>query len=536
MINLKSSVDTGSSIYKERYEHNIAKLKEVQKIKSEIAKGGTDSARELHKKRGKLLARERIKLVIDEGSPFLEISPFAAYDIYDNKAPSAGIITGIGKISGHLVMIVANDATVKGGTYLPLTIKKHIRAQKVAMENHLPCLYIVDSGGVFLPLQKDVFPDKEHFGNIFYNQAQLSKMGLLQVAVVAGFSTAGGAYVPAMCDQTVMVKGTGAIFIGGPPLVKAATGEDVTVEELGGADVHTRISGVADYLAEDDEDALIKAREIFSSLPKNKPYQLDRIKPSEPVYNADEIYGIIPADLKKPFDSREIIARIVDGSKFDEFKPLYGQTIVTGFARIGGYLVGILSNNGIIFPDAATKAAHFVELCAFRKVPIIFLQNITGFIIGKTYEHAGIAKAGAKMINAVATADVPKFTIMMGNSYGAGNYAMCGRGYNPRFLWMWPSAKIAVMGGKQAADVLAQVKVNQLKRAGKSLTDDEIDELKKPILADYEKQSSPLYSSARLWDDGIIDPAKTREYLMLALEIASYNIDPSPARFGLMRM
>jgi len=404
------------------------------------------------------------------------------------------------------------------------------------MENHLPCLYIVDSGGVFLPLQEDVFPDKEHFGNIFYNQAQLSKMGLLQVAVVAGFSTAGGAYVPAMCDQTVIVKGTGAIFIGGPPLVKAATGEDVTVEELGGADVHTRISGVADYLAEDDEDALIKAREIFGSLPKEKPYQLDRIKPSEPVYNADEIYGIIPADLKKPFDSREIIARIVDSSKFDEFKPLYGQTIVTGFARIGGYLVGILSNNGIIFPDAATKGAHFVELCAFRKIPIIFLQNITGFIIGKAYEHAGIAKAGAKMINAVATADVPKFTIMMGNSYGAGNYAMCGRGYNPRFLWMWPSAKIAVMGGIQAADVLAQVKVNQLKRVGKSLTDDEIDELKKPILADYEKQSSPLYSSARLWDDGIIAPAKTREYLMLALEIASYNIDPSPARFGLMRM
>ncbi len=536
MAKIESLVDTSSKLYKKRYDQSISALEEISKIRTEIAEGGSEKARALHKKRGKLLARERIALVLDEGSPFLEISPFAAYDIYDNKAPSAGIITGIGKISGHLVMIVANDATVKGGTYLPLTIKKHIRAQRIAMENHLPCLYIVDSGGVFLPLQENVFPDKEHFGNIFYNQAQLSKMGLLQVAVVAGFSTAGGAYVPAMCDQTVIVKGTGAIFIGGPPLVKAATGEDVTVEELGGADVHTRISGVADYLAEGDEDALIKAREIFSSLPKGKPYQLDRIKPSEPVYKTDEIYGIIPTDLKKPFDSREIIARIVDGSEFDEFKPLYGQTIVTGFARIGGYLVGILSNNGIIFPDSADKGAHFVELCAFRKIPIIFLQNITGFIIGKAYEHAGIARAGAKMINAVATADVPKFTIMIGNSYGAGNYAMCGRGYNPRFLWIWPTAKIAVMGGRQAADVLAQVKINQLAKQSKKLTDDEIDKIKQPILKAYEKQSSSLYSSGRLWDDGIIDPVRTREYLMLALEIASYNIDPSPARFGLMRM
>jgi len=536
MARIESLIDTSSELYKKRYKQSKSALEKVSRIRAEIAKGGSEKARALHKKRGKLLARERIALVLDEESPFLEIAPFAAYDIYDNKTSSAGIITGIGKISGHLAMIVANDATVKGGTYLPLTVKKHIRAQRIALENHLPCLYIVDSGGAFLPLQENVFPDKEHFGNIFYNQAQLSKLGLLQVAVVAGFSTAGGAYVPAMCDQTVIVKGTGAIFIGGPPLVKAATGEDVTVEELGGADVHTRISGVADYMADDDEDALVKAREIFSSLPQDKPYQLDRIKPSEPLYNADEIYGIIPTDLKKPFDSREIIARIVDSSSFDEFKPLYGRTIVTGFARIGGYLVGILSNNGVIFPNSADKGAHFVELCAFRKIPIIFLQNITGFIIGKTYEHAGIAKAGAKMINAVATADVPKFTIMIGNSYGAGNYAMCGRGYNPRFLWMWPTAKIAVMGGRQAADVLAQVKINQLKRAGKSLTDDEIDELKRPLLADYERQSSSLYSSARLWDDGIIDPVRTREYLMLALEIASYNIDLSPAKFGLFRM
>ena len=536
MAKIESFVDTSSGLYKKQYKQSISALEKISIIRTEIAEGGSEKARALHKKRGKLLARERIALVLDEESPFLEIAPFAAYDIYDNKAPSAGIITGIGKISGHLVMIVANDATVKGGTYLPLTIKKHIRAQKIAMENHLPCLYIVDSGGVFLPLQEDIFPDKEHFGNIFYNQARLSKEGLLQVTVVAGASTAGGAYVPAMCDQTVIVKNTGAIFIGGPPLVKAATGEDVTVEELGGADVHTRISGVADYMAEDDEDALIKVREIFSSLPQDKPYQLDRIKPSDPVYKADEIYGIIPTDLKKPFDSREIIARIVDSSKFDEFKPLYGRTIVTGFARIGGYLVGILSNNGVIFPDSADKGAHFVELCADRKIPILFLQNITGFMIGKAYERAGIARAGAKMINAVATADVPRFTIMIGNSYGAGNYAMCGRGYNPRFLWTWPAAKIAVMGGQQAADTLAQVKVNQLKRAGKSLTDEEIDELKKPILADYERQSSSLYSSARLWDDGIIDPAKTREYLMLAIEISSHNIDQSRQRYGIFRM
>jgi len=533
---IASSVDTSSEIYKKRYAYNKGRVEEISKIRAKIAEGGSQRAKEIHKKRGKLLARERIEFVLDEGSPFLEIAPFAAYDIYENKAPSAGIIAGIGKISGHLVMIVANDATVKGGTYLPLTIKKHIRAQKIALENRLPCLYIVDSGGVFLPLQEDVFPDKEHFGNIFYNQAQLSKKGLLQVAVVAGFSTAGGAYVPAMCDQTVIVKGTGAIFIGGPPLVKAATGEDVTVEELGGADVHTKISGVADYMAENDEDALLKAREIFSTLPKDNPYQLDRIKPAEPDYDVDEIYGIIPTDLKKPFDSREIIARIVDASEFDEFKPEYGRTLVTGFARIGGYLVGILANNGVIFPDSADKGAHFVELCGYRKIPILFLQNITGFMIGKAYEHAGIARAGAKMINAVATTNVPKFTVIIGNSYGAGNYAMCGRGYNPRFLWIWPNAKIAVMGGEQAADTLAQVKINQLKRAGKELSAEEINALRQPILDDYEKQSSPLYASARLWDDGIIDPAKTREYLMLAIEIASRNIDQSKQRYGIFRM
>jgi len=499
---IASSVDTSSEIYKKRYAYNKGRVEEISKIRAKIAEGGSQRAKEIHKKRGKLLARERIEFVLDEGSPFLEIAPFAAYDIYENKAPSAGIIAGIGKISGHLVMIVANDATVKGGTYLPLTIKKHIRAQKIALENRLPCLYIVDS----------------------------------QVAVVAGFSTAGGAYVPAMCDQTVIVKGTGAIFIGGPPLVKAATGEDVTVEELGGADVHTKISGVADYMAENDEDALLKAREIFSTLPKDNPYQLDRIKPAEPDYDVDEIYGIIPTDLKKPFDSREIIARIVDASEFDEFKPEYGRTLVTGFARIGGYLVGILANNGVIFPDSADKGAHFVELCGYRKIPILFLQNITGFMIGKAYEHAGIARAGAKMINAVATTNVPKFTVIIGNSYGAGNYAMCGRGYNPRFLWIWPNAKIAVMGGEQAADTLAQVKINQLKRAGKELSAEEINALRQPILDDYEKQSSPLYASARLWDDGIIDPAKTREYLMLAIEIASRNIDQSKQRYGIFRM
>jgi acetyl-CoA carboxylase carboxyltransferase component len=535
MSRIYSNINTKDPIYKKRYEHNKKLLNKVNEIKEEVQKGGSLKAHEVNKKRGKLFCRERIEKVLDKASPFLEIAPLAAYNIYDDNVPSAGIVTGVGRISGKEVMIIANDQTVKGGTYYPLTVKKHIRAQQIALENNLPCLYLVDSGGAYLPMQDEVFPDRDHFGNIFYNQAVLSSKGLLQVALVAGLSTAGGAYVPAMCDQTIIIKEQGAIFIGGPPLVKAATGEVVSAEELGGADVHTRISGVADYYAVDEEMGLRKVREIFAHFPNCKKYELDRVAPVEPYYDPDEIYGIVPETTETFYDVKEIIARIVDNSEFEEFKDRFGQTVVTGFARIGGYLTGIIGNNGVIFPESSTKAAHFIELCCFRKIPLIFLQNITGFIVGKKYEHQGMPKDGAKWITAVSTANVPKFTVIIGNSYGAGNYAMCGRGYNPRFLWMWPNAKIAVMGPNQAADVLCQVKINQYKRDNKILSEEEIKNIREPILEEYRNKSEALYSTARLWDDGIIDPARTRQYLMLAIEL-SLNKKYDEVNFGIFRM
>jgi acetyl-CoA carboxylase carboxyltransferase component len=535
MAKIVSNINPNSDEFKKRYQFNKSKVEEINAIRQQLAQGGPPKAHETNKKRGKMFCRERIDKVIDKNTPFLEIGPFAAYGMYNDEAPCAGIVTGIGRISGKEVMIIANDQTVKGGTYYPMTIKKHIRAQQIAKENGLHCLYLVDSGGVFLPMQDEVYPDKEHFGNFFYNQAKMSSMGLLQVAVVTGLGTAGGAYVPAMCDQVIMVKNQSAIFIGGPPLVKAATGEEIDAENLGGADVHTRISGVADYLANNEEEALKKAREIFAYLPNQNKFKLDRVTPRDPLYDPEEIYGILTEDLSIPFDIKEIIARIVDESEFEEFKPLYGQTVVTGFGRIGGYLVGIVGNNGIIFPESSQKAAHFIELCSLRKVPLIFLQNITGFIIGKKYEHQGMAKDGAKWITAVSTTNVPKITIIVGNSYGAGNYAMAGRGYNPRFLWMYPTAKIAVMGPNQAAEVLSTVKVQQLKREGREVSQEELEAIKQPILEEYAEKSKALYSSARLWDDGIIDPKKTREYLMLAIEI-SLNVPIEDVKFGILRM
>ena len=535
MARILSSINKNDENFKKRYKHNKELVKKIEDIKAVIKKGGPEKAHNVNKERGKLFCRQRIEKVLDKGSPFLEIAPMAAYNMYGGEVPSAGIVTGVGRISGREIMIVANDQTVKGGTYYPITVKKHTRAQHIAMENNLPCLYMVDSGGAYLPLQDGVFPDKDHFGNIFYNQAIMSSKGLLQVALVTGLATAGGAYQPAMCDQCIMVKDIGAIFIGGPPLVKAATGEVVSAEELGGADVHTRISGVADYYVNDEEAGIKKVREIFANYPKSEKFPLDRISPNEPYYDPDEIYGIVPESLETPYDVREIIARIVDNSDFEEFKARYGQTVVTGFARIGGYLVGIIGNNGVIFPESSTKAAHFIELCSFRKIPLIFLQNITGFIIGKKYEHQGMPKDGAKWVHAVSTTNVPKFTVIIGNSYGAGNYAMCGRGYNPRFLWMWPNARIAVMGPNQAADVLTQVKIKQYEREGRTLSEKEIEDIRNPILEDYKNKSEALYSTARLWDDGIIDPVKTRQYLMLAIELSLYK-KIGEVNFGIFRM
>jgi 3-methylcrotonyl-CoA carboxylase beta subunit/propionyl-CoA carboxylase len=455
--------------------------------------------------------------------------------MYDNGAPGAGLVTGIGRVSGREMLIVANDATVKGGTYYPMTVKKHVRAQQVALENRLPCIYLVDSGGAFLPLQADVFPDKEHFGRIFFNQARMSAESIAQIAVVMGSCTAGGAYVPAMSDETIIVKGTGTIFLAGPPLVKAATGEDVTAEELGGADVHTRLSGVADYLAEDDAHALQIARTIVSTLNTRKTLPADVIEAEEPAYDPHELYGVVSSDLRKPYDVREVIARLVDGSRFDEFKERYAPTIVTGFARLHGFLIGIIANNGVLFSESALKATHFIEMCNLRGIPLVFLQNITGFMVGKQYERGGIAKDGAKMVHAVANSVVPKFTIIIGGSFGAGNYGMCGRAYEPRFLWMWPNARISVMGGEQAAGVLATVKREQLARENTTLTAEEDRQIRQPILDKYELEGSPYYSTARLWDDGILDPAETRRTLALALS-ASFNAPIPPPRFGVFRM
>jgi 3-methylcrotonyl-CoA carboxylase beta subunit len=497
--------------------------------------GGGERYVRRHREQGKLPVRERIDRLLDSGSPFLELSPLAASGLYDDEAPSAGLVTGVGRVSGREVLIVGNDATVKGGTYYPLTVKKHVRAQEVAMANRLPCVYLVDSGGAFLPLQAEVFPDRDHFGRIFFNQARMSAEGIPQIAVVMGSCTAGGAYVPAMSDETIIVKGTGTIFLGGPPLVKAATGEEVSAEDLGGADVHTRLSGVADYFAEDDGHALELARTVVSTLNRVKVTPADTTAPEDPLYDVEELYGIVNADVRKPYDVREVIARLVDGSRFDEFKRRYAPTIVTGFARLHGFLVGIIANNGVLFSESALKATHFIELCNTRGVPLIFLQNITGFMVGREYERGGIAKDGAKMVHAVANSVVPKFTVVIGGSFGAGNYGMCGRAYEPRFLWMWPNARISVMGGEQAASVLTTVKRDQLARAGKELSEEEERAIRDPILEKYEHEGSPYYSTARLWDDGILDPAQTRNALVLALS-ASFNAPIPPARFGVFRM
>jgi len=497
--------------------------------------GGGERYLQRHREQGKLPVRERIERLLDRGSPLLELSPLAAWDMYDSEAPGAGLVTGIGRVSGREVLIVANDATVKGGTYYPITVKKHVRAQQIALENHLPCVYLVDSGGAFLPLQAEVFPDREHFGRIFYNQARMSALGIPQIAVVMGSCTAGGAYVPAMSDETIIVKGTGTIFLGGPPLVKAATGEDVTAEELGGADVHTRLSGVADYLAEDDDHALRQTRTIIGTLNRQKTLPADMTTPEEPAYDTREIYGVVNADVRKPYDVREVIARIVDGSRFDEFKQRYATTLVTGFARLHGFLVGIVANNGVLFSESALKATHFIELCNLRGVPLVFLQNITGFIVGRQYERGGIAKDGAKMVHAVANSVVPKFTVVIGGSFGAGNYGMCGRAYDPRMLWMWPNARISVMGGEQAAGVLTTVKRDQLAREGRTLSAEEEREIRDPLIEKYELEGSPYYSTARLWDDGILDPAQTREALALGLS-ASFNAPVPRPKFGIFRM
>jgi 3-methylcrotonyl-CoA carboxylase beta subunit len=535
MTVLPSSLDRRSEAFRANDKAMRAVVEDLRDKSAAIALGGDEASRKRHEGRGKLLARERIRLLLDPGSPFLELSAFAAYQMYDGAVPAAGIVTGIGHIAGRECVVVANDATVKGGTYFPMTVKKHLRAQEIARDNRLPCLYLVDSGGAFLPAQDEVFPDREHFGRIFYNQANLSALDVPQIAIVMGSCTAGGAYVPAMSDESIIVKGQGTIFLGGPPLVKAATGEIVTAEELGGADVHSRISGVTDHFALDDRHALGIARRIVGNLNSVKQVSLALAEPREPLYPAEEIYGIIPHDVRRPYEVRDIIARIVDGSELDEFKQLYGATLVCGFARIWGYPVGILANNGILFSESALKGAHFIELCAQRGIPLVFLQNITGFMVGKKYENAGIAKDGAKMVTAVATANVPKFTVIIGGSFGAGNYGMCGRAYSPRFLWMWPNARISVMGGEQAASVLATVRRDGLAGRGAEWSPQTEEEFKAPIRAQYETQGHPYYASARLWDDGIIDPAETRLVLGLGIS-AALNAPIEPTRFGIFRM
>ena len=536
---LTTQIDPRSPEFCENRETLLAAVEDLAARLGEIALGGGEKARQKHLERDKLLPRDRISALLDPGSPFLELSPLAAHGMYDGQAPCAGIVTGIGRVHGQEVVVVANDATVKGGTYFPITVKKHLRAQEVASENRLPCVYLVDSGGAFLPLQDEVFPDREHFGRIFYNQARLSAQNIPQIAVVMGSCTAGGAYVPAMCDESIIVREQGTIFLGGPPLVKAATGEVVDAESLGGADVHTSISGVADHLAENDLHALEIAREIVRHLNRGKSLPVCARTAHEdvkaPLYPVEELYGIVPRDTRKSFDVREVIARIVDGSQFQEFKARYGKTLVTGFAHIHGYPVGIVANNGILFAESALKGAHFIELCNQRDIPLVFLQNITGFMVGRKYENAGIAKDGAKMVTAVACSHVPKFTVIIGGSFGAGNYAMCGRGYQPRFLWMWPNARISVMGGEQAASVLATVKRDGIEAAGKSWSTEEEAAFKAPIREQYEQQGHPYYASARLWDDGVIDPADTRRVLGLALS-AALNAPIVKAPVGVFRM
>jgi 3-methylcrotonyl-CoA carboxylase beta subunit len=532
---IESRINPRSQDYTDNARAMQAQLDDLNQKLAQTALGGSEAARAKHVARGKLLPRDRVENLIDPGSPFLELSPMAAHDMYDGDAPGAGVITGIGRVSGTECVIVCNDATVKGGTYYPMTVKKHLRAQEIAAQNHLPCVYLVDSGGANLPQQDEVFPDREHFGRIFYNQAQMSAQGISQIAVVMGSCTAGGAYVPAMSDESIIVKNQGTIFLGGPPLVKAATGEEVSAEDLGGGDVHTRLSGVVDHLAANDMHALQLARNAVARLNRKKPAPLATIPVREPRFDPSELNGIIPADTRKPYDVREVIARIVDGSEFDEFKARFGPTLVTGFAHIQGMPVGIVANNGILFSESAQKGAHFIELCAQRKIPLVFLQNITGFMVGRKYENEGIARHGAKMVTAVATAAVPKFTVLIGGSFGAGNYGMCGRAYSPRMLFMWPNARISVMGGEQAASVLATVKRDGIEARGGQWSADEEAAFKAPIREQYEHEGHPYYATARLWDDGIIAPADTRRVLGLALS-AALNAPIEDTKFGVFRM
>ncbi len=532
---IETRVDARSAEFQDNATQLRALVADLDAQLERVALGGGEKARARHTARDKLLPRERVAALLDPGSPFLELSALAAEGMYDGASPGAGIITGIGRVHGQEVVVVANDATVKGGTYFPMTVKKHLRAQDIALENRLPCVYLVDSGGAFLPLQDEVFPDREHFGRIFYNQARLSALNIPQVAVVMGSCTAGGAYVPAMCDESIIVRNQGTIFLGGPPLVKAATGEVVDAESLGGAEVHTAVSGVADHLAENDGHALAIARDIVAHLNRSKSLPVTVQPPAEPLYPAEDLYGIVPKDARRPFDIREVIARLVDGSEFQEFKARYGKTLVTGFAHVHGYPVGIVANNGILFAESALKGAHFIELCNQRNIPLLFLQNITGFMVGRKYENAGIAKDGAKMVTAVACSHVPKFTVVIGGSFGAGNYAMCGRAYGGRFLWTWPNARISVMGGEQAASVLATVKRDGIEADGKSWSAEDEEAFKSPIRDQYERQGHPYYASARLWDDGIIDPMDTRRVLGMALS-ASMNAPIEPGRFGVFRM
>jgi 3-methylcrotonyl-CoA carboxylase beta subunit len=534
-VPIESRLDTRDATFARNSAALAALVADLRARVSEFEQGGGEAARARHARRGKLLPRERVRALLDPGAPFLELSQFAAYGMYDDDIAAAGIITGIGRVSGRECVIVCNDATVKGGTYYPMTVKKHLRAQDIARENNLPCIYLVDSGGANLPNQTEVFPDRDHFGRIFYNQATLSAEGIPQIAVVMGSCTAGGAYVPAMADESIIVKGQGTIFLAGPPLVKAATGEIVSAEELGGADVHTRVSGVADHFALNDHHALAIARRIVGNLNRAKRVALEVVEPRDPLYAAEELYGVINADIRKPYDVREVIARIVDGSELDEFKARYGTTLVTGFARLWGYPVGIVANNGVLYSESALKAAHFIELCAQRGLPLVFLQNITGFMVGQKYEAGGIAKDGAKMVTAVSCAKVPKFTVIIGGSYGAGNYGMCGRAFGPRFLWMWPNARISVMGGEQAATVLATIRRDAIEANGGAWSADEEAAFKAPLRAQYEREGHPYYASARLWDDGVIDPADTRRVLGLAIS-AALNKPIDATTFGVFRM
>ena len=535
MTLIPTSVDPRAEAFRANAAVNRALVATLRERLAAAAAGGPPEARERHLARGKLLPRERVERLIDPGAPFLELSPLAAYGLYGGGISAAGIITGIGRVAGRECVIVANDATVQGGTYFPVTVKKHLRAQEIAEANRLPCLYLVDSGGANLPNQDEIFPDRDHFGRIFYNQARMSAQGIPQIAVVMGSCTAGGAYVPAMSDESVIVKEQGTIFLGGPPLVKAATGEVVTAEELGGADVHTRLSGVADHMANDDAHALALARRIVSRTNTRKVLPVAAREPEPPRYDPEELYGIIPQDVRTPYEVREVIARIVDASELDEFKPRYGTTIVCGFARIWGYPVGVVANNGILFSESALKAAHFVELCSQRNIPLLFLQNIAGFMVGRTYENRGIAKDGAKLVTAVATTSVPKFTVLIGGSFGAGNYGMCGRAYSPRFLFTWPNSRISVMGGEQAATVLATIRRDNLARQGREWSTEEEEAFKAPIREKYEREGDPYYATARLWDDGIIEPARTRDVLGLAIS-AALNAPIPPTRFGVFRM